>query len=223
MNRDDNNRTSSSGSREKKESTLLQEVIVSLAIVVLIGLLLFAASGVWPPFVAIESGSMEPNLAKGDLIFVIDEDRFVPESDYGNTGIVTHERGAQTDYQRYGDYGHTIIYHPDGNEHETPIIHRSMFWVDEGENWYDQADKQYIDGASNCEELQNCPAPNDGFITKGDANPTYDQSSGISKPVDPTWIIGTAELRIPWLGWIRLLSAISLVGLHIFLSIPSQN
>ena len=26
----------------------------------------------------------------------------------------------------------------------------------------------------------------------------------ISEPVKPGWVIGTAEFRIPWLGWIRL-------------------
>lgn len=221
MDRDNNDRTSSSGLGEKDESTFLQEVVVSIAIVVIIGLLLLAISGVWPPFVAVESGSMEPHLSKGDLIFVVDQDRFVPESDYGDTGIVTYERGMQADYQSYGDYGHTVIYHPNGNIQETPIIHRSMFWVDEGENWYDQANKQYLNGASDCEELQNCPAPNDGFVTKGDANSTYDQAAGISKPVDPDWIKGTAELRIPWLGWVRILSIISLVSLYIPFSIST--
>jgi signal peptidase len=30
------------------------------------------------------------------------------------------------------------------------------------------------------------------------------EASAISEPVRPSWVIGTAEFRIPWLGWIRL-------------------
>jgi len=35
-------------------------------------------------------------------------------------------------------------------------------------------------------------------------NDYYDQVKGISEPVRPSWIKGTAEYRIPYLGWVRL-------------------
>lgn len=190
----------------EENSSLFREVAVSFSIVALIGLIILTVSGVWPPLVAIESESMEPNLSKGDLIFVVDQDRLIPEMAYDDTGIVTQETGNQTRYQSYGDGGDVIIYYPNGNTSTTPVIHRAMFWVEQGEDWYDKADKDYIGDASNCEQLNNCPAPNDGFITKGDYNTVYDQSFETSTPVSPDWILGTAELRIPWLGWIRLLS-----------------
>ena len=190
----------------EENSSLFREVAVSFSIVAVIGIIILTVSGVWPPLVAIESESMEPNLSKGDLIFVVDQDRLIPEMAYDDTGIVTQETGNQTRYQSYGDGGDVIIYYPNGNTSTTPVIHRAMFWVEQGENWYDKADKDYIGGASNCEQLNNCPAPNDGFITKGDYNTVYDQSVETSTPVSPDWILGTAELRIPWLGWIRLLS-----------------
>lgn len=56
---------------------ITRDIVSSVAIVAVIGLLLFTVSGVWPPLVAVESGSMEPNMERGDLIFVVDDDRFV--------------------------------------------------------------------------------------------------------------------------------------------------
>ncbi|MDR9382389.1 MAG: S26 family signal peptidase, partial [Natronomonas sp.] len=69
-------------------------------------------------------------------------------------------------------------------------------------------DPARIGDAENCEELNHCPAPHAGFITKGDnelTNRHYDQASRLSAPVRPDWIIGTAELRVPYLGYVRLL------------------
>ncbi|WP_135823606.1 S24/S26 family peptidase [Halorussus ruber] len=185
----------------------VREMLSSAGIVLAIGLLLFAVSGVWPPMVAIESGSMEPQMQKGDLVFIMDEGRLVPDAAQAGTGIVTYKAGQQSGYKSFNSYGDVIIYKPDGRDYETPIIHRARFWVEEGENWYDEADKRYID-AENCQQLTNCPAPNAGFITKGDANSFYDQAawggSALSDPVKPSWVRGTAEVRIPWLGWVRL-------------------
>src|SRR6056297_1555314 len=47
---------------------LVRDVASSVAIVAVVGLLLFAVSGLWPPLVAVESPSMEPNMHTGDLI-----------------------------------------------------------------------------------------------------------------------------------------------------------
>ena len=186
----------------------VREMLSSAAIVLAIGLLLFAISGVWPPMVAIESGSMEPHMKKGDLVFIMEEGRLAPAAAHGDTGVVTYQKGKQVGYTKFHEPGDVIVYEPDGKSYETPIIHRARFWVDKDENWYDEANKKYIgSNVDSCKELTNCPAPNAGFITKGDANQYYDQSSGmgaISDPVKPEWIRGTAEVRIPWLGWVRL-------------------
>lgn len=185
----------------------VREMLSSAAIVLAIGLLLFAISGVWPPMVAIESGSMDPHMQKGDLVFIMEEGRLAPAAAQGDTGVVTYQKGQETGYKKFKEPGDVVVYEPDGKSYATPIIHRARFWVDEGENWYKKADKEYIGSSvDNCKELANCPAPNDGFITKGDANQYYDQATrmDISGPVQPEWIRGTAEVRIPWLGWVRL-------------------
>ena len=193
---------------ENEAVVFLREMLSSAAMVLAIGIVLFAVSGVWPPMVAIESGSMQPHMQKGDLVFIMDEGRLEPDAAHADTGVVTYRDGRQAGYQKFNSYGDVIIYEPDGKSYQTPIIHRARFWVEEGENWYDEADKNHIGpGVDSCDELANCPAPNAGFVTKGDANSYYDQSSGmgpISDPVKPAWVRGTAEVRIPWLGWVRL-------------------
>lgn len=184
-------------------ATFFREFVGSALVVVLIGLLLFAISGVWPPMVAVESGSMEPRMERGDLVFVMDDDRFEPDVSIGETGIATYRSSLESGYKKFGTYGDVIIYRQDGSQRSTPIIHRARFWVNESENWYTKANESFLDGNS-CESIANCPAPHDGFVTKGDNNNRYDQVSGISSPVKPGWIKGTAELRIPWLGHVRL-------------------
>lgn len=180
----------------------IREMLTSVLAVAAIGLLLFAVSGVWPPMVAVESGSMEPHMEKGDLIFITEPGRFVPGAAHDDTGVVTYEAGEEADYRTFGSYGSVIIYdNPDS--FGPPIIHRARFWVDEGENWYSKANPEYV-RADSCEELRYCPAPHAGFITKGDNNNEYDQANGISAPVKPEWVQGVARIRIPYLGWIRL-------------------
>ncbi|MFB6298043.1 MAG: S26 family signal peptidase [Salinirussus sp.] len=181
----------------------VRQLVGALLVGALIGLVLFAVSGVWPPMVAVESGSMEPEMFRGDLIFVVEEGRFSPAFAHDRTGVVTYRTGARVDYRTFDGYGDVIVYRPRGDRGTTPVIHRARFWVNESENWYDKADPDHLAGDS-CAEVPNCPAPHAGFVTKGDANQGYDQVNGISPPVRPRWITGTAELRIPELGHIRL-------------------
>ena len=187
-----------------------REVLSSVLAVVLVGLLLFAVSGLWPPMVAVESPSMYPHMKTGDLVFVMEEHRFPGGAAYDETGVVTHRTGERTGYRKFNMAGDVIVYEPDGNARTTPIIHRAMFFVNDSENWYDkgaEVDPGAVGRADNCAELENCPAPHAGFITKGDnvgTNQRYDQVSGLSGPVRPAWVVGTAEFRIPWLGNIRL-------------------
>lgn len=186
---------------------IVRDIVSSIAAVAVIGLLLFAISGVWPPLVAVESGSMEPHMSKGDLVFIVDETRYAPESSVGGTGVSTYESAqAAADYEKFGSNGDVIVFRPDGRDRSTPIIHRARFYVEEDENWLDRADPEYLGGVKQCDQVPNdmCPAPYDGFITKGDANPRYDQIGEQSTIVHSDWVRGKAQVRIPLLGWIRL-------------------
>jgi signal peptidase len=186
------------------------DVVSSVLAVLVVGAYLYAVSGVWPPMVAVESRSMTPNMQVNDLVFVMEADRFSGPGAHGETGVVTAHTGRGADYRSFGGYGDVIVYQRDGNPGRVPIIHRAMFWVEDGENWYDRADTAYITaeecGETPSEGLRNCPAPHAGFITKGDSNGRYDQVTSLSRPVRPGWVVGSAEVRVPGLGWIRLRS-----------------
>ena len=210
---------------EETPAVYVRDVVTSVGAVLLVGLLLFAASGIWPPMVAVESTSMEPNMERGDLVFVMSEDRFVPDAAPSHagepTGVVPADRATEVGYTEFDRPGDVIIYKRDGSDRETPVIHRAMLWVENGENWYDRANPGAVGNADSCRALQYCPAPHAGFITKGDndvTNAQYDQVTGLSAPVKPAWVIGTAEFRVPYLGQIRLLlqqaPAGSTAGLH---------
>jgi len=188
----------------------LRDLGTSIVAILLLGGYLFAISGVWPPMVAVESGSMEPNMEVNDLAFVMDADRFQPGASEsvgpGDTGVVTAAVGAETGYSQFGRTGDVIVYRPDGSSQRTPIIHRAMFWTEEGENWCESeaVNPAYLSNTDTSSD--QCVASHSGFITKGDDNPTYDQAGTqrISNPVRPDWVVGTAEMRIPYLGWFRL-------------------
>jgi signal peptidase len=183
---------------------LLREVGFSFGIVLLIGLLLFSVSGVWPPMVAVESESMEPNIDKYDLIIVTEPGRFAPEM-ADETGVVTAQSVSESVYESFDGAGSVVVYE-NPESFGPPVIHRAHFYVEAGENWYDQANPDYIT-ADSCDELDQCPAPHAGYITKGDnneSNAQYDQANGIAPVVKPEWVSGIAHVRIPRVGYIRL-------------------
>ena len=183
-----------------------RDLVTSALAVLVVGAYLFAVSGVWPPLVAVESGSMQPNMERNDLVFVMDEHRFAGADAAGSTGVVTAAAGDGSGYVKFGNPGDVIVYTPDGDTDTTPIIHRAMLWAEAGENWVSRADPDHLGSATTCEAVQYCPAEESGFITKGDNNGHYDQvrPSQLSRPVRPEWVVGTAEVKIPGLGWLRL-------------------
>lgn len=198
--------------------SIVRELLVSVLVVLLIAAILFGVSGVWPPLVAVESDSMEPNIMTGDLVFVVEADRFAGSGAIDGTGVVPRDVASSTGYERFDRPGDVIIFAPNGDGTATPIIHRAVFWVEPGDNWYNRADPDHVANADDCEELSHCPAPHGGFITLGDNNAHYDQVQEDSGPVQPDWIIARAHRRIPILGRVRLLfegmfgSLVPLVG-----------
>lgn len=183
---------------------ITKDLATTLLIVALLGSTLFLYTGLWPPFVSIVSGSMEPDMERGDLVLIMEPDRVDAPSEYAHGQIVTHAQGEEAGVKSFGDYGHVIIFTPNGADSKHDVIHRAMFHVEKGEDWTSRADSEYMT-TTNCLALEYCPAPNDGFITKGDANGQYDQVAGISGPVPANDVIGIAQWHIPYLGQIQLM------------------
>jgi signal peptidase len=162
---------------------LLRDIIVAFLVVAAILSIVYAYSGSVTPLVAVQSGSMEPNINIGDVVLIRGLDR---------VQVVTYKVGAATNYENFGNYGDVIVYRPNGDEHATPIIHRAMYWVNAGELL-----------------PNNQTAAHAGYITKGDHNQDYDQpllygGTPFVEPVKQEWIIGVAKLSVPWIGNLRL-------------------
>jgi signal peptidase len=155
------------------------DVAVSVAIVLGAAALVYAFTGAWPPVVAPEGESMEPAITTGSVLVVSGSSGLVGDASAGHGGVITHEQGKKTGYETFGDYGDVIVYRPGGSDSRRPILHRAMFYVEEGETY------ETKDGGTET-------APHDGFVTKGDANPYYDQQKGVSV-VKPGWVEGKAE------------------------------
>ncbi|KTG09208.1 hypothetical protein AUR64_15560 [Haloprofundus marisrubri] len=182
-----------------------------LAVIFLVGAVLFAAAGVWPPVVAVESASMQPNLDRGDLVFVTS---VAPDGDGANAdGITTVEEAEsnahETAHERFGRPGDVVVFE-DPRGYGAPTVHRAHLWVEADENWYERADSTAIPPrVGSCAELANCPAPHAGFVTKGDGNQYYDQATDYADPVRSEWVRAKADTGIPMLGWFRLLFTVA--------------
>jgi signal peptidase len=182
--------------------TLLVDVARVVAAVAVLGATMWALTGVWPPLVAVESSSMSPNMRTGDLVVVTAPERYAPRA-ADATGVVTAESVTREGYRRFGATGDVVVFAVPG-QRGSPIIHRARFHVAAGENWYDRADPAALPpGYDDCEELPHCPAPHAGYVTKGDHNDYYDQTGRIP-PVRAEWVRAKAAVRVPWLGWVRL-------------------
>ena len=106
-----------------------------------------------------------------------------------DSSIVVLEWGDHDDLEN----GEVIVYRVDGDDSERLVVHRIVTYAEEGEDWV--ADLE--DDSVTCEAAVHCPAPNDGYITQGDANPSADQESGLSRPVEPEWIEGAYWRSLP--------------------------
>ncbi|KUL02222.1 MAG: Signal peptidase, endoplasmic reticulum-type [Methanomicrobiales archaeon 53_19] len=150
-----------------------------------VALILFLASGTWPAVVAVESGSMLPEMQIGDLVFVVAPDRF--------GSLITAEEGVASGHSSFGHPGDVIVFRPNGYDSIHPIIHRALVRID-------------AEVAENELAFQN---PHGGIITKGDNNQVIDQVTthpgiGRIEPVRDEWIIGKAVFSIPLVGYLPL-------------------
>jgi signal peptidase len=161
---------------------LVKDIIFVVVVVGGISLLSQLLLGLWTPMVAVESGSMVPNLNIGDIVIVQGASR---------TNVITWEEGEKTGYKAFNKSGDVILYRPygkasmnlldqlkmlfgfaPGNEKATPIIHRALRYVKAGEPMWQEGPL----------------APFSGYITKGDHNEVIDQMAGLLREADASYL-----------------------------------
>ena len=118
--------------------SLARDILWLVVVVGGIALVLYLVCGTWPAVVTIESESMVPNMNVGDLVVVVQKDRF--------NDLQTWDDGKKSGYRKFNDYGDVIIYRPNGatdmwasvgllplSKAQHPIIHRAMTWTEAGQ------------------------------------------------------------------------------------------
>jgi signal peptidase len=171
--------------------SLARDLLWVIAVVGSIALALYLICGTWPAVVTIESESMVPHMNIGDLVLVVQKDR------YGT--FDTWESGNATGTPKFKEYGDVIIYKPNGMTNVHPIIHRAIQFVETGPVTDIKGQKLLI----------NYTAPHSGYITWGDHNKYPDQLArypniGQIEPVKDEWIIGKALFTVPIVGYLPL-------------------
>ncbi len=174
--------------------------LIIVAVVLGVG---YALTGVWPFMVAVESGSMVPHLNIGDVVILT-----------AKKHPITWVEGKKKDYKSFGDYGDVVVYYPNGDRSRTPIIHRLITWVNKGQPIVGinrsngkLEELRYYHGMlilTNKSIGKVIVATSSGYITQGDHNPIPDEPE-LTKPVKPSWILGVAVYRIPYVGYLRLI------------------
>jgi len=171
--------------------SLVRDLLWIVAVVGGIALALFLICGTWPAVVTIESQSMVPHMNVGDLVIVVQKDR------YGS--FETWVEGKTSGNTMFGDYGDVIIYKPNGLTTIHPIIHRAIQYVDTNP----------VTEIKGMKLIGNYTPPHAGYITWGDNNPRPDQGLnypgiGVIEPVKEEWIVGKALFSIPLVGYLPL-------------------
>ncbi|HWG92229.1 MAG TPA: S26 family signal peptidase, partial [Candidatus Thermoplasmatota archaeon] len=224
-----------------------------IAVAVVGGLLaaIFVYTGNWPPLVVIESESMMHcdrddgwfrcpatdygstsvsygrvgTIDPGDLVFVKSVDS-LDDIEFWVDGVEPNGRPKPDADLHYGAPGDVIVYHRNGVEGGTPIIHRAMTYVTvvSGKGGEREYDVRWMNGVTlhfgvegiylpllglGDSARDGYKPPSSGIITKGDnpiRNAYADQHrDSVSRIVQVEWLVGKAQGEIPWLGLLKLM------------------
>lgn len=168
--------------------------------VLLLASILVYSTGMTTPFVSVSSGSMEPGIQTNDLLIISDFDQDDPPPIADGSTIATSSSSSE---ESFGEPGDVIVFETPDRNH--PVIHRAHHHVEKGEDWVQTVNESYSPNDLSCDDLADCPAPHDGYVTKGDANSKYDQvGDDRIELVGDDQIIGIIEYRVPYAGIIAI-------------------
>jgi signal peptidase len=167
----------------RARDSLYFEPLVALAIVVLMLVGLYTFTQNWPPAYVVESKSMQHGYQ--DQVGLINAGDLVLAEKVPTSSIVPYVVGYRDGVQTYGEPGDVILYHPNGNTHATPIVHRAILFLQ-----WDPTKSAY-----NATDLVGLPCGDGSNRTNGELY--YDSGSGGGCPT--TDLTGT--LDVYGVGW----------------------
>jgi signal peptidase len=104
----------------------IRDVVFAVVAVVIIIAAVFAYSGVWPPMVVVESGSMMHHETDSALGIIDTGDLTLTKGVQQESDIITYQQGVRQNVRSYGNFGEVVIYAKNGHFEQTPIIHRAI-------------------------------------------------------------------------------------------------
>jgi signal peptidase len=108
---------------------ILRDVGIALLVVLLVFLVLWAYSGVWPPIVVVESSSMQHEDFSSSVGVIDTGDLVIVQKTNSHKEIEPYVHGQCSGESTYGDEGDVIIYNELGGG-DKPIIHRALIWLE---------------------------------------------------------------------------------------------
>ncbi len=107
---------------------LLRDIAIAFLLVAIVMASLFAFTRVWPPMVVVESPSMQHSNAESFVGAIDTGDIVLVQNAPRRQDIITYVEGRSpsSGFSTYGDYGDVIIFAPDGDRTEIPLIHRAL-------------------------------------------------------------------------------------------------
>ena len=113
----------------KSALLILRDIGLALLVVLLVFLVMWAYSGVWPPIVVVESSSMQHDDFSGSVGVIDTGDLVLVQHANSPSEIETWASGRCSGHETYGKPGDVIIYNQKGGG-DKPIIHRALIWLE---------------------------------------------------------------------------------------------
>lgn len=113
----------------KSALLVLRDIGIALLVVLVVFLVLWAYSGVWPPIVVVESSSMQHEDFSSSVGVIDTGDLVLVQNTNSPSEIETWANGRCSGHETYGKPGDVIIYNQLGGG-DKPIIHRALIWLE---------------------------------------------------------------------------------------------
>ena len=113
----------------KSALLILRDIGIALLVVLVVFLILWAYSGVWPPIVVVESSSMQHDDFSSSVGVIDTGDLVLVQHSNSPSEIETWAHGLCSGHETYGKPGDVIVYNQLGGG-EKPIIHRALIWLE---------------------------------------------------------------------------------------------